>query len=66
MAGIDFFKWLDDANENEILDRRDAYLKILPKFVDKEVIAECRYCIKAMDRQLLVLAKVRNYSYRAK
>lgn len=48
-----FYRWLDEANEQEMLKRRDLLVKLLPSLSEEEVISEARHLLKLIERELV-------------
>jgi hypothetical protein len=48
-----FYRWLNDASDTELLQRRQSLLDLLPQLTQEEVIQEARRLLRIIEEELL-------------
>jgi len=48
-----FYRWLDEADDMELVQRRDALRRALSQFTDENVIADARFLLRKIEEEML-------------
>ena len=48
-----FYRWLDEAGEIELCERRDRLVAVLPKLTDEGTAAECRRFVRLIEESMV-------------
>ena len=48
-----FYRWLEDAENREILQRRDSLLRVMDRLTDENVLADARFLLRKIEEEIL-------------
>jgi len=48
-----FYRWLEDATDRELVQRRDSLLRALAHLTDPDVIGDAKFLLKKIEEEML-------------